>query len=406
LSAVAADLAGTAARNPFTRWAISTVLTLASLAVCLALTLLLIALIPATARETVTDPNGDEREVDRPYRYGEKIDLVLRTTWDKVLLPRPPSSATAAGYRNWIETLKTATPLLLTGLAVALAFQAGVLNIGGQGQFVAGATAATAVAVYWAAPPALVIPAYLCASLVGGAAVAGVAALLDGWRKVPVVLSTLLLNFVVLELFRYLLQGPMRARGDDGAFLDPQSPDLADAVRLPQVLATSPGRGLHVGLFIALGAAVLVAFLIRRTTLGFRLRVVGQNPVAARFAGMNVGRVSFVALALSGALAGLAGGVQVAGQTYRASPDMGTSGVGFAGIAVALLGRLSPAGVCCSALFFGLLDTAFKALERSDLEIQSSAGQAFQGALVLAVLAVTSPRWARGLREIRRREPA
>src|SRR5699024_8078199 len=135
---------------------------------------------------------------------------------------------------------------------------------------------ATAVAVYWVAPPWLVIPAYLFASLVGGAIVAGVAALLDRWRKVPVVLSTLLLNFVVLELFRYLLQGPMRARGDDGAFLDPQSPDLPEAVRLPQILATSPGRGLHVGLFIALAAAAVVAFVIRRTTLGFRLRVVGQ----------------------------------------------------------------------------------------------------------------------------------
>jgi len=126
--------------------------------------------------------------------------------------------------------------------------------------------------------------------------------------------------------------------------------------------------------------------------------VVGQNPVAARFSGMNVGRVSFATLALSGALAGLAGGVQISGVAqYVLYPDVGTDGIGFAGIAVALLARLSPIGVIFSAIFFGLLSTAFKALERSPLEIHAVAAQAVQGALVIAVLLLTSPQWAKML---------
>src|SRR5205814_257573 len=133
---------------------------------------------------------------------------------------------------------------------------------------------------------------------------------------------------------RYLLQGPMRARSESGTLLDPQSPELPDAARLPEFFSATTGQGLHLGFFIALATALIVWFLLRQTTFGFRLRVVGQNPTAARFAGMNVGRVSFATLALSGALAGLGGGVQVAGvATYVLFPDIGTDGLGFTGIA-------------------------------------------------------------------------
>jgi simple sugar transport system permease protein len=186
----------------------------------------------------------------------------------------------------------------------------------------------------------------------------------------------------------------MRAVGDAGQLLDPQSPEFPPAATLPEFFSDTPRQGIHLGLFLALFAAALTAFLLRKTTFGFRLKVVGQNPVAARFAGMNVARVSFATLALSGALAGLAGGAQIAGSTLVLFPDVGTDGLGFAGIAVALLGRLSPVGVVAAALFFGLLATAFKALERSPLEVHAAAALAVQGAIVLFVLITTSPNWS------------
>jgi simple sugar transport system permease protein len=347
--------------------------------VCLGLTAMVLAALPGAGEEAGT--------------FGQRLAVIGQTVWERVLLPRPPTLD--EGYRNWILTLQSATPILLTGLAVAVAFRASVLNIGGQGQYVCGAVAGTVIGVYatgmraWA-----VIPLELVAAIMAGAVFAGIAAGLERWRNVPVVLSTLLLNFVALEFLRYLLQGPMRAVSEGGTLLDPQSRPISEAGRLPQFFAGESGQGVHLGFFIAVGVAIALSFLLRRTTFGFRLRVVGQNPVAARFAGMSAGRVSVATLALSGALAGLAGGVRVAGvETYQLFPDVGVDGVGFTGIAVALLGRLSPVGVVFSAIFFGLLNTAFRALERSSLEVHSATAQGVQGALVIAVLVVTS--WKR-----------
>jgi simple sugar transport system permease protein len=209
-----------------------------------------------------------------------------------------------------------------------------------------------------------------------------------------------------MEFLRYLLQGPMRAIAEDGRALDPQSPELLPAAQLPEFFAATPGQGLSLGLFVALAVAVVLSFVLSKTTFGFRLRVLGQNPHAARFAGINTARVSLAVLALSGALSGLAGGVRIAGVAqYQLYPDVGMDGIGFTGIAVALLGRLSPVGVVFSALFFGLLSTMFKALERSPLEIHSVAAQGVQGALVIAVLIVTSPHWARPLKAIWKPRP-
>ena len=353
---------------------------LAAVMICVGLTALLLAALP---------PSGDEK-----FSFGESLKIIARTVWERVLLPRPPRLE--SGYRNWIQTLISATPILLTGLAVAVAFRANVLNIGGQGQYVAGAIATAAAGIYLHAPAPILITLHLTAAMLAGAFLAGIAATLERWRNVPVVLSTLLLNFVALEFLRYLLQGPMRARSEGGTLLDPQSQELPQAARLPEFFSATAGQGLHLGFFIALAMALIVWFVLRQTTFGFRLRVVGQNPVAARFSGMNVARVSFATLAFSGALAGLAGGVQVSGvATYVLFPDIGLDGIGFTGIAVALLGRLSAVGVVLSAIFFGMLNTAFRALERSPLEIHSVAAQGVQGLLVIAILVVTSPNWSK-----------
>lgn len=367
-----------------------------SVVACLGLTVVVLALLPPAPRG-----EGEPRPT-----FARAVRIIGTTVYERVVLPRSPSAV--GGYRNWFMVVRSATPLLLAGLAIAVAFRAGVLNIGAQGQYIAGAIAATAVALHLPAGSPWLVIAHLLSAMAAGALLAALAAALERWRNVPVVLSTLLLNFVALEVLRYLLQGPMRSIADDGTPREPQSDELPAAAVLREFFPPRPGQqGLVLGFFIALAAAAALAFLLRRTTFGFRLRAVGANPEAARFAGMNVGRIATASLALSGALAGLAGAVQVAGsRPYILLPGLGTDGVGFTAIAVALLGRLAPAGVVFSALFFGVLHVAFMALQESDLEVQAATAQAVQGMLVLAILVVTSPRWAKDVSGLWKRRSA
>lgn len=358
----------------------------ASIVVCVVGCALVLAALPASHQVSVSQADGSETVIEVAYTYSQKLRIIRETVYQRALRPRPPTLSD--GYRNWMLTLQSATPILLTGLAMAVAFRANVLNIGAQGQYICGAIAATAGGLYLGAPGMLTIPMMLVGAALAGACWSGIAALLERGRGVPVVLSTLLLNFVALELLRYLLQGPMRAPG-----LDPQSEQLPEGARLPMFFLDPRNNGVGMGLFIAVGAALLLWGVLKFATFGFRLRVVGQNAVAARFAGMNVSAVSFATLALSGALAGVAGGVQVAGvPSYSLFPDLGTDAIGFTGIAVALLARLSPVGVIFSALFFGLFNTALRALEISDLKIHHTAAQAVQGVLVISILIASSGR--------------
>jgi simple sugar transport system permease protein len=221
----------------------------------------------------------------------------------------------------------------------------------------------------------------LVSAVVAGAAIAMIASILDWWRKVPVVLSTLLLNFIVIELLRYLIVGPMR---DPGAIV--RTRELLPSAQLPVI----GEMRLQPGFFFALAAAALVWWILRQTTFGFRLRVVGENPVAARFSGISVARVSLATLALSGALAGLAGGLEVAGVRHELVFSDADSGYGFTGIAVALLGRLNPIGVIAAALFFGLLRACFFALE-IEARVPSVTGLALQGLVIILMLVLTQP---------------
>jgi simple sugar transport system permease protein len=312
--------------------------------------------------------------------FASALSGMAHIVWQKAVLP-------GNHYRGWIKSGLAATPLLLTGLAVTVAFRAGVLNIGGEGQFLAGAVAATAVGLFWHAPAPLLLAGLLLAGAAAGAALAAIASVLERWRNVPIVLSTLLLNFVAMEVLRTVLQGPLR--GSDG---QPASDELPVAAQLPQWVPSGGRVGLHLGCAVALVAALLIAFILRRTIFGFRLRVVGENPTAARFAGIRVGTVAFASLALSGALAGLAGGIQISGvESYQLLLSMSNSGLGFAGIAVALLGRLTVSGVIAAAIFFGVLNTAFGALQ-SEANVPSVAGFATQGGILIAMLVLTQVR--------------
>jgi simple sugar transport system permease protein len=244
-------------------------------------------------------------------------------------------------------TLLKSVPLLLTGLSVAIAFRAGVWNIGAEGQFIAGAIAA------WLASPGGAIAALLAAGI-AGACWASIATAMRTWRNAPEVLTTILLNFIAIHLLGWCVNGPLR----ESAKQYPQS-DLA-AVALPRFGESQ----LHAGIAVALLCAVGAWIVIYRTSEGLRLRATGYNPNAARWAGVNVTAQIARAMALSGAFAGLAGGIELLGVTHRLFERV-ASGYGYSGIAVALLAQLHPLATVVSALFFGALATGAGQLQRA-----------------------------------------
>ncbi|WP_157265422.1 ABC transporter permease [Azohydromonas aeria] len=236
------------------------------------------------------------------------------------------------------ETLTRATPLILTGLAAALAFRARLWNIGAEGQLYAGALAAVAVAGAGGG----------FALMIGAALGAGALLLLGPalLKRLGVdeVVTTLLLNFIVLLFVSALLDGPMK---------DPMAMGWPQSIALPEELQIAnlvPRSRLHRGLLAALALALLLWVLLRHTTLGFEIRAVGANARAAAFAGMPVQRVTLLVALLSGALAGLAGAVEVAGRAGYLTLDM-APGVGYGGIVVAMLAGLNPLGVVAAATF-------------------------------------------------------
>lgn len=273
------------------------------------------------------------------------------------------------GSRFALEgTLLKSVPLLLTGLSVALAFRAGVWNIGAEGQFIAGALGAIAASRYG-------LVAALLASLAAGALWASVAAAMRLWRNAPEVLTTILLNFIAIHLLGYAVNGPLQEAS--GKY--PQTDAVPDAAVLPQLGATE----LHAGIVIAVAVAVAAWFLLYRTAEGLRLRATGFNANAARWAGVNVGAQLARAMAISGAIAGLAGGIELLGVTHRLFERF-AAGYGYSGIAVALLAQLHPLATLASAFFFGALTTGAGELQRT--AGISSTVATFGQALVILVL--------------------
>jgi simple sugar transport system permease protein len=257
------------------------------------------------------------------------------------------------------ETLARGTPLILTGLAVCVAFRARLYNIGAEGQLYAGALAAVALgsgAV--SAPPFVLIPLVVIAGMMAGALLM----LGPTWLKVRFgvdeVVTTLLLNFIVLLFVSMMLEGPMK---DPLGLGWPQSEPIVPEAALPPLL---PRARVHAGLLIALAAVVLVQVLLTRTIWGFETRAVGANPSAARFAGMSVtGTLIRVGL-LSGALAGLAGVGEVAGLKGYLTQDL-SPGYGYAGIVVAMLASLNPVGVVAAAFFVAAVFVGADSMSRA-----------------------------------------
>jgi general nucleoside transport system permease protein len=290
-------------------------------------------------------------------------------------------------YAFTSATLVRAVPLMLTGGAVALAFRGGVFNIGGEGQLLAGAAIAAAVALVvpaagMVAPVGIAVA--LLAAAIGGALWAGVAALLRVRYGVLEVISTIMLNFVALHVVSYLIRGPLQ----EPTRVFPQSATIADALHLPRIAGA--GR-LHAGFLLALVLVVAAGWVLRHTAAGFRLVVTGENPTAAASAGgIDVRATTTGVFLLSGALAGLAGGVEVLGVTFALYENI-SPGYGYTAIAVALLARLDPWRVVVTAVLFGALEAGAGAMQR-DAGVPSTLVSVIEAALILAVVVVQSIR--------------
>ena len=285
-------------------------------------------------------------------------------------------------------TLVRATPLILTGLAVTLAFTAGVMNIGADGQLLVGATAATAVGlrVGASAPAWVAVPLSLLCGSAAGASWAFVPAWLRRQFGVLEVISTIMMNFVAVYLVGYLVRGPLQ----EPSHIYPQSEPLPASARLPFLIG---GSRLHWGFVIALLAAVALWWMFRFTASGFRLRVLGSNAEAARSAGqIDPARTAMRAFLLSGLLAGLAGAIEVSGVTYSLYENL-SPGYGYTAIAVALVGWLDPLGTMLSGLVFGALEAGAAAMQR-DAGVPSVLASVVEATIILLLILFSGRRRA------------
>jgi len=281
-------------------------------------------------------------------------------------------------------TLVRAVPLTLVGVGIAIAFRAGVFNIGGEGQLLVGAVAATLVGLNAnVSGGSILVPVLaLAAAAIAGAAWAGIAAFLRARFGVLEVISTIMLNFVAADLVSYLVRGPLQ----EPTHIYPQTEAIATSARLPRLI---PQTRLHVGALIAVALAVACWWAISRTAAGFRLRAAGASPSAARVAGrIDVTRVAATALLTSGACAGLAGGVEVSGVTFGLYENL-SPGYGFSAIAVAILARLHPLGILGSAFLFAALETGALGMQR-DAGVPSVVASAVEALVILLVIGAGS----------------
>ena len=310
----------------------------------------------------------------------------------------------AFGSSNaFAETLVKATPLLLVALGICISFRGDVINIGGEGQMIIGAILATWVGLTFTGLPGwLVVTISLVAGFLGGAIWGGIPGVLKAYFRVNEILSTVMMNAIAVQLMNFLLRDAMidPAQAERASKI-PQTARLLDAFQLPRLVPTR----LHLGALIAVILAVLVYILLWRTTLGYRIRAVGQNPHASRYAGIKVPRYIVLALLLSGAFAGLAGATQVFGVNYRMITDGSasgfTGGAGFNGIVAALFGQLHPIWSIPASILFGALLVGANSMQRV-VQVPSALITALNGLVVVFV--VSSEIWRQ--RRQRRRQAA
>ena len=287
-----------------------------------------------------------------------------------------------------VDMLVHATPLIIAGLAVAIAFRAGIWNIGADGQLIAGATATAWVGVSVSATIGwLALPLALLAGAIAGAIWAAIAAWLRSRFGVLEVISTIMLNFIATYGVSYLVRGPLQ----EPTHVYPQTSSIVSGAHMPILVA---GTRLHWGFVIALAMAVIAWWVMRYTAAGFRVRASGVNPFAARSAGLiDVPRVTTAAFVISGAIAGLAGAIEVSGVTFALYENI-SPGYGYTAIAVALLAGLDPLAVIGTGILFGALETAAGTLQRN-AGIPATTASVIEAAIILVVIAIAQLRHAR-----------
>ena len=296
------------------------------------------------------------------------------------------------GFYPLSETIVTATPLILTGLSVALAFKSGLFNIGAQGQFIFGAIGASYVGFHFHLPIGIHILVAALAGALFAAFWGGIVGLLKARTGAHEVILTIMMNYIASYFILWILKTQSFLRPGR---IDPIAPEVNQSARLP-LLAGANFR-LNFGIFIALAAAVFVWWLLTKTTIGFKFRAVGANGQAAKTAGISVPFVITSTMMICGALAGLGGAVQVLGSEYALNADIAGS-FGFDAITVALLGRAQPLGTVFAALLFG-------ALHAGGRTMQSSTGVPLDIVLVtqaLIVLFIAAPAFVRYLFRIKK----
>ena len=259
----------------------------------------------------------------------------------------------ARGIRPLTETLTFATPLIVAGLGVGLGFRVGMFNIGGRGQMLVGAAAAGYVGFAIPLPPVIHIIVAVLAGVIAGSIWGGIVGLLKARTGAHEVIVTIMLNWIAFYFISFLLRTPGALQAP-GSF-NPKTPPMLDTAVFPALLG--PSYHLHVGFLLVIAATFFVWWLLNRSSMGFKFRAVGENPHAALVAGINVKRVYVWAMALSGALVGLAGVSQVLGTVKTGFSSGIDAGIGFDAITVALLGRSRPWGIFVAGILFG----AFKA---------------------------------------------
>lgn len=254
-----------------------------------------------------------------------------------------------------IDTLIQSTPIIFTGLATVIAFRAKVWNIGQEGQLYAGAMAATFIVLTFPEMPKVIyIPLLLIVSIIGGALWAFIPGILKAKYKVNEIIVTVMLNYVIIFIASYLLNSSWQ---DPGVYYY-ISPRFPDSTMLPRLFGTH----LHLGFVLAIIFTVIVTFLLWKTPLGYEIRATGHNPTASRYKGININSIVMIVLVLSGAISGLAGGVEIFGIHQRLIFGFSTD-FGFTGIMIALLGRLHPIGVVIASIFFGALYNGSAAMQ-------------------------------------------
>ena len=300
--------------------------------------------------------------------------------------------ALAAGLRPLTETLTVATPLIIAAAGMAVSFRAGLFNIGGTGQLIVGAMAAGYVGFAFQLPVVLHLLVALLAGVLAGGVWGGIAGFLKARFGANEVISTIMLNWIAT----YLLFFALKTKAFTGANQSqPTSPSIGENAMLPPLLGD--GFRLHAGLILAAGAAVLLWWLMSRSTIGFHFRAVGSNPRAAQVAGISPARTAFLVLAVAGALVGLAGAVHVLGTERRLTEGV-AGNIGFDAITVALLGRSGPVGIVLAGLLFAALSTGGRFMETN----QGVPLDLVQVIQVLVVLFIAAPPLVRTLIGLRR----